>query len=124
MDQRPMNEILRKQIWRKLESLPEEKVYAVLDYIEFLESEYGDRSAGAPTFQRFAEAFQKQLRRSRVPASAMRETMKVLGAADRVLDAFREAGREFLAELETGRPEPPLKQEDEKPPQPREIVVE
>lgn len=120
-----MNEILQKQIWRKLESLPEEKVYEVLDFIEFLESEYGDRGArSAPPFQRFAESFQRQLRRSRVPAAAMKETMKVLGAADRVLDAFRQAGREFLAELETGKPEPPLEDESEPPPSEREIVVE
>jgi hypothetical protein len=119
-----MNEILRKQIWRKLEKLPEEKVYAVLDYIEFLESEYGSKDAsGAPAFQRFAENFQKQMRRARMPASAVRESMKVLSATDRVFEAFREAGKEFLAELEQGKPEPPPKKDDE-PPREREIVVE
>jgi hypothetical protein len=120
----PMNEILRKQIWRKLENLPEEKVYAVLDFIEFLESEYGSQGAGeAPAFQRFAENFQKQMRRARVPATAVRESMKVLGATDRVFDAFRQAGREFLAELEQGKPEPPPK-ETSKPPENREIIVD
>ena len=119
-----MNEILRKQIWRKLEALPEEKVYEVLDFIEFLESEYGNRDApSAPVFQRFAETFQRQLRRGRVPAAALRETMKVLGGADRVLDAFRQAGREFLAEVEQGKPEPPPKESSE-PPEQREIVVD
>ncbi len=119
-----MNEILKKQIWRKLEALPEEKAYEVLDFIEFLASEYADRDAPqAPAFQRFAEAFQRQLRRGRVPASALRETMKVLGATDRVLDAFRQAGREFLAEAEQGKPESPPKQSSE-PPEQREIVVD
>lgn len=122
--ERAMNEILRKQIWRKLEALPEEKAYQVLDYIDFLESEYGaEEGAEARGFQRFAEHFQRQLRRARVPASALRETMKVLGTTDRVLEAFREAGREFLAELEQGRPEPPLKEPSEPPPR-REVVVE
>lgn len=120
-----MNEILKKQIWRKLEALPEEKVYEVLDFIEFLSSEYGDRAAPeAPPFQKFAEGFQRQMRRSRIPATAMKETMKVLGRADRVLDSFRQAGREFLAELEAGRPEPPPPADDDKPPESREIVVE
>jgi hypothetical protein len=119
-----MNEILKKQIWRKLEALPEEKVYEVLDFIEFLDSEYADRSAtSAPAFQRFAESFQRNLRRSRVPASAVRETMKVLGATDKVLDAFRQAGREFLAEMETGKAEPPIEDETD-PPREREIIVE
>lgn len=119
-----MNEILRKQVWRKLEALPEEKVYQVLDYIDFLESEYGaEDGSEARGFQRFAEHFQRQLRRARVPASALRETMKVLGTTDRVLEAFREAGREFLAELEQGKPEPPLKKRTEPSPR-REVVVE
>ncbi len=119
-----MNEILKKQVWRKLEALPEEKVYEVLDFIDFLESEFGNRGAPRPpVFQQFAESVQRQLRRSRAPANAMKGTMKVLGAADRVLDSFRQAGREFLAELEAGRPEPPPKDERE-PPEEREIVVE
>lgn len=117
-----MNEILRKQIWRKLEALPEEKVYAVADYIDFLESEYGAPDSDARGFQRFAELFQRQARRSRIPASALRETMRVVGATDRVLEAFREAGREFLAEMEQGRPEPAPR--PSRPPRSREVVVE
>ena len=120
-----MNEILKKQIWRKLEALPEEKVYEALDFIEFLSSEYADRSsAEPPAFQKFAEGVQRQMRRSRVSAGAMKETMKVLSRADRVLDSFRQAGREFLAELEAGKPEPPPPDEPEAPPESREIVVE
>lgn len=118
-----MNEILRKQIWRKLEGLPEEKAYQVLDYIDFLESEYGDTDAtDASSFQRFAELFQRRMRQGRVPATALRETMRVLGTTDRVLSAFRDAGREFLAELETGRPESSVRRSE--PPRRREIVVE
>ncbi len=120
-----MNEILKKQIWRKLEALPEEKVYEVLDFIDFLGSEYGDRAAAeAPAFQKFAEGVQKQMRRGRVNATAVNSTMKVLGRADRVLDSFRQAGREFLAELEAGKPEPPPSEEPDGPPESREIIVE
>lgn len=120
-----MNEILRRELWRRLEALPEGKVYAVLDYVSFLESHYGDETERAGGFQRFAEIFQGQMRRRNVPASALRETMKVLGAADRVLGAFREAGREFLSELEGGRPEPSAPGPEKKgPPRSREIVVE
>lgn len=122
-----MNEILRKELWRKLESLPDDKAYQVLDYISYLQSQYGEGESRPSGFQRFGEIFQDTMRKRRVPASALRETMKVLGAADRVLGAFRDAGREFLVELEGGRPEPraPTPDEgDEDPPQPREIVVD
>lgn len=120
-----MNEILKKQVWRKLDALPEEKVYAVLDFIDFLGSEYGDRAAPEPpVFQKFAEGVQQQMRRGRMSANAVNTTMKVLGRADRVLDSFRQAGREFLAELEAGTPEPPPPDKPEDPPESREIVVE
>ena len=33
-----MNEILQERLRRKLDTLPDEKAYQVLDYIEFLES--------------------------------------------------------------------------------------
>ncbi len=36
-----MNEILRDRLQRKLEALPEDKAYLVLDYVEFLESSGG-----------------------------------------------------------------------------------
>ena len=35
-----MHDVLRTRILRKLESLPEDQVYQVLDYMEFLESKY------------------------------------------------------------------------------------
>ena len=121
-----MNEILKKQVWRQLDALPEEKVYSVLDYIDFLTSEYADRAApGPPAFQKFAEGVQDQMRRGRMSANAVNTTMKVLGQADRVLDSFRQAGKEFLAELEAGKPEPgPGEDETPKPPESREIIVE
>ena len=118
-----MNEVLKKQIWRKLEELPEEKQFQVLDYIRFLESEYADVVSRGSGFQRVAERVQDEMRRVKAPAAAMRETMRAFGAADRVVNSFREAAKEFLAELETGAPEPPPPTEEEAP-RSREIVVE
>ena len=119
-----MNEILRKEIWRKLEALPDDKAYQVLDYINYLQSQYGAADTSTSGFQRFGELFQDTMRKRRVPASALKETMKVMGAADRVLGAFRDAGREFLIELEGGRPEPKAPEKEESPPKPREIAVD
>lgn len=118
-----MNEILRKQIWRKLEKLPDEKAYQVLDYIKFLEQEYAGGASEASGARRFAELLQDRMRRRNVPASALRETMRVLGHTDRVLGAFKDAAGEFLAEVEAGRPEPDPGRPDE-PPRRREVVIE
>jgi hypothetical protein len=35
-----MHEILRERLSRQIEALPEEQLYQVLDYIEFLTSKY------------------------------------------------------------------------------------
>ena len=35
-----MHDALRQRLIRKIESLPDEQVYQILDYIEFLESKY------------------------------------------------------------------------------------
>ncbi len=43
-----MNDILRERLVRKLDTLPEEKIYQILDYIDFLESKYAPRSPWAP----------------------------------------------------------------------------
>ena len=54
-----MHDILRQRLMRKIESLPEEQVYQILDYIEFLESKYGDDlAAEASGLQKFAEAME------------------------------------------------------------------
>ncbi|MDH3296845.1 MAG: hypothetical protein OEM96_00975 [Gemmatimonadota bacterium] len=119
-----MNEILRKEIWRKLEGLPDDKAYQVLDYINFLRSRYSETDGTATPFQRFGELVQGTMRKGKVPARALRETMKVMGTADRVLGNLREAGREFLVELEGGRPEPSAPEPSRDPPESREIIVE
>ncbi|MDT8436611.1 MAG: hypothetical protein RRA92_07630 [Gemmatimonadota bacterium] len=122
-----MNEILRRELWRKLDGLPDEKAWQVLDFVNFLRSQYGESEERPTGLQRLGEALQDGMRKGRVPATAIRETMKVVGAADRVLGAFRDAGREFLVELEGGRPEPsaPSRHErDAEPPRTREIEIE
>ena len=119
-----MNEILRKEIWRKLEGLPDDKAYQVLDYVNFLRSRYSAGDGRASSFQKFGEAVQETMRRGKAPARALKETMKVMSTADRVLGNVREAGREFLVELEGGRPEPGPSDTPREPPRTREIIVE
>jgi hypothetical protein len=51
-----MNDILRERLIRKLDTLPEEKIYQILDYIDFLESKYAPKPSTAPNpLKRFAE---------------------------------------------------------------------
>lgn len=92
-----MHDIMRKRLWRKLDGLPDEQLYRVLDFIEFLESKYSPEPADEPsTFQRTAERFEDRLRARRLPPRVIGGTMTTLGAAGRLLGSVTEAGREAL----------------------------
>jgi|SRR5262245_7559445 len=95
-----MNEHLRDRILRKLESLSDERGYQVLDYVEFLESRYGEKEApSASTFTRFTEAIEDKLRASRVSASAIAETVGFMNRAASVLNNALETGKNMANEL-------------------------
>ena len=92
-----MHVVRRNRLWRKLETLPEEQLYQVLDYIEFLESKYAQRAAVEPSgLQRFAERFEDRMRARDLAPRAMASTMKLFGTAGRVLDNLGEVGQGIL----------------------------
>jgi hypothetical protein len=100
-----MHDVLRQRVIRRLESLPEEQIYQVLDYIEFLESKYARSiQVEASGLQRFAEGLEDRLRKRALSPHTLREAFQLIAAADRVLSSVSSAGREILNEL-SARPE-------------------
>jgi hypothetical protein len=93
-----MNDILRDRLLRKLDALPEDKAYQVLDYVEFLESKYAERPAGAAPFQRVAETLEDTLRAGRVPVTIIRGTMDAVGKAGKFLEKIAAAGKAAVEE--------------------------
>ena len=93
-----MNPSLRDRITRKLESLPDDRGYQVLDYVEFLESKYAQRAAGAPAFQKVAETLEDTLRAGRVPVNIIRGTMDAVGKAGKFFDGLAAAGKAAVEE--------------------------
>jgi hypothetical protein len=106
-----MNDILQERLRRKLDALPDDKVYQVLDYIDFLESKYVARPAGAPGFQRVAEALEDTLRAGRVPVAMITPTMEAVAKAGRFLERVAAAGKAAVDEVQR---KPPV--EEPKPP--------
>ena len=95
-----MHDVLRQRLLRKIESLPDEQIYQVLDYIEFLESKYASTgTVEASGLQKFAEGLEDKLRRRAVSPSTIREAFQLISAADRVLSGVSSAGRQILADL-------------------------
>jgi len=95
-----MNEHLKERLVRKLEALPDERGYQVLDYIEFLESKYAERqSAQGNAFTRFTEAVEDRMRAGKVSASAIAETMSLLNRAANVLNGAVAAGKSVATDI-------------------------
>lgn len=95
-----MHDVLRQRLMRTIESLPDEQIYQVLDYIEFLEAKYAEAEAvEASGLQRFAEGLEDKLRKKAVSPNTIREAFQLISAADRVLSGVSSAGRRVLAEL-------------------------
>ena len=83
---------------RTIESLPDEQIYQVLDYIEFLEAKYAE-AVEASGLQKFAEGLEDKLRKKAVSPNTIREAFQLISAADRVLSGVSSAGKRVLADL-------------------------
>ena len=95
-----MNDILRERLIRKLDTLPEEKIYQILDYIDFLESKYAPKPSTAPNpLKRFAEGIEDTLRAGKMSAGVIGGTMNVMGKAVGVVTDVANAGKSVATEI-------------------------
>lgn len=95
-----MNDILRERLIRKLDSLPDERIYQIFDYIDFLESRYSQRVATSPNrLQQLAEGVEDTLRAGRVSANAVAGTMSIVGKAVGALNTVAATGKSVATEL-------------------------
>ena len=109
-----MNEFMKERLVRRLESLSDERLYQVLDYIEFLESKYAEHQAAPPNvFQRFAEGVEDTLRAGRVSASTVSQAMDLMSKAMAVLSGVAAAGKAVASDI-VGK-EPPKAEKADTP---------
>ena len=95
-----MNDILRERLIRKLDTLPEEKIYQILDYIDFLESKYAPKlSTATNPLKRFAEGVEDTLRAGRMSAGVIGGTMSVMNKAVGVVTDVANAGKSVATEI-------------------------
>lgn len=92
-----MHEILKERVWRRIQGLPQEQIYQVLDYIEFLEAKYAREQAHEPdVLQKFAERVEDSLRMRSVAPKVISGTVGLLGTARKVMRTVSDAGRDIL----------------------------
>ena len=97
-----MHDVLRQRLIRKIEGLPEEQVYQVLDYIEFMESKYASKIDAEPSsLLKFAEDFEDKLRRTAASPGTIREAFQLISYAVIVLSELSRAGRQILDDFNT-----------------------
>ena len=95
-----MNEHLRQRIQRRLEALGDDRGYQILDYIEFLETKYAERSAPpSSSFTKFTDAVEDRLRAGRVSASAIADTVGLMNKAANVLNGAMQDNKVASKEL-------------------------
>ena len=97
-----MNPYVRDRIHRKLETLSDERLYQVLDYVEFLEARYAEKPATAVNvLQRFAEGVEDKLRSGGVAVSTISETMGLLNRAVGVLNGVAQSTMTMAGDVVT-----------------------
>ncbi len=90
---------LRRRVWRKLQGLPDERLYQILDYIEFMEEKYGEETAEPDGIQRIAEGIQDKLRMRKAAPWAIKGVMGALSVVDRAVGTAAKAARGLADEL-------------------------
>lgn len=92
-----MHEVLKDRVWRRLQGLPQEQLYQVLDYIEFLEARYAkEQAVKADPIQKFAERLEDGMRMRSVAPKVISGTVGLLGTARKVVRTVSDAGRDLI----------------------------
>lgn len=95
-----MNPYVRDRINRKLETLSDERLYQVLDYVEFLESKYAEKPAAVTNvFQKFTDGVEDTLRAGGLAASTVTEAVGFLNKAMGVLNNVAQTTRTVATDV-------------------------
>ena len=93
-----MNDLLKQRIGRLLEGLSDERGYQVLDYLEFLDSKYAERSRPGGIFARLTETVEDTMRAGKLPIQAISGTMGIMDSAAKVMKGLAAAGQAVVDE--------------------------
>lgn len=93
-----MQDHLKERIHRKLDALPDERAYQVLDYIEFLESKYAERSTPDNIFTRLQDTVENTMRAGKMPIEAISGTVTFFDGASKVMRGLASAAQSVVDE--------------------------
>lgn len=93
-----MNDLLKQRILRRLENLPDERAYQILDFVEFLESKYAERAAPTGILARITDTVEDTMRAAKLPVQAISGTVGVMDSASRIMKGLAAAGQAVVDE--------------------------
>lgn len=93
-----MNDLLKQRIARALDGLSDERGYQILDFIEFLDSRYAERSRPGGIFARLTETVEDTMRAGKLPIQAISGTMGLMDSAAKVMKGLAAAGQAVVDE--------------------------
>jgi hypothetical protein len=108
-----MNDLLKQRILRALDTLPDDRAYQVLDFVEFLESRYAERQRPTGFLARITETVEDTMRAGKLPIQAISGTMGLMDSATKVMKGLAAAGQAVVdeainvAQAPPGRPSTP-----------------
>ena len=123
-----MNDLLKQRIARALDGLSDERGYQILDFIEFLDSRYAERSRPGGIFARLTETVEDTMRAGKLPIQAISGTMGLMDSAAKVMKGLAAAGQAVMdeavkaAEGAARSAEPPRSAEPAGPAEPTRAV--
>lgn len=93
-----MNDLLKQRIARALDGLSDERGYQILDFIEFLDSKYAERSRPGGIFARLTETVEDTMRAGKLPIQAISGTIGLMDSAAKVMKGLAAAGQAVVDE--------------------------
>lgn len=93
-----MHDQLKDRILRKLDALPDERGYQLLDYLEFLESKYATRAAPSNIFATLKEKAEDAMRAGKFSAETIGKTVGAMDSASKIMKGLAAAGEAVVDE--------------------------
>ncbi len=110
-----MNDLLKQRILRLLDAASDERGYQILDFVEFLDSKYAERSQPDGILSRITATVENTMRAGKLPIQAITGTMGLMDSAAKVMKGLAAAGQAVVEEAVKAVESPPGPEVEQKP---------
>ena len=93
-----MNDLLKQRIIRLLDAASDERGYQILDFVEFLDSKYAERSQPDGLLSKITATVENTMRAGKLPIQAITGTMGLMDSAAKVMKGLAAAGQAVVDE--------------------------